>query len=130
MCKACKFSAKEIPCRGEQGWLIDSGYSAEVALAVNRCVDGSCVLALADILVTDLMIKLARDATQTQKDFFDAATLRGWDPMPTKMMTVRTVAKIANRRIGLPSDERYGGWVMGVPQNFSFKYQHAMGQNT
>jgi len=47
-------------------------YWVAVALSVDLPVGGACVLAIADVFLIDLRIKPARDATQTQKDFFGA----------------------------------------------------------
>lgn len=94
-------------------------YWAVVTLSATRWMEAACTVVTVDLFTMDFSINPAREGRQTQKSFPDPRAVPGCagrEPIAT--MTVRTAAKIAKRRIGRSSGERYGGWVMAVPQNF------------
>ncbi len=86
----------------------------------------ACVVEVVDTLVIDLRMNAARVGRQTQTDCFCLPPVDGWEPITIR--TSRAAEKSAKRRMGLPSDGRYGGWVMGVPQKFRNIQGHAASQ--
>jgi len=109
------------------GQSVGSPSSKLPVVRVNHRLAGACVVVIADTLVIDLRINAARDGRQTHIDFFSPLPFDGWEPMIIKMSSA--AEKSAKRRMGWPSDGRYGGCVIGVPQNLRNKDVHAMGQN-
>ena len=82
---------------------------------VNYRLAGACAVAITDVLVIDLKSNAAREGRQTHIDFFSAPPFDGCEPMTIRKSSA--AEKSVKRRMGWPSDGRYGGCVMGVPQN-------------
>ena len=65
---------------------------------IYRFAGAADVVLIADTLVIDFSINLAREGTQTHMDLFDPPAFHGTEPPITR--TSNTVEKIAKRRIG------------------------------